>query len=255
VKLFYRKFGKGKPLIILHGLFGLSDNWVTIGKKLSENYGVILVDLRNHGHSPHSALFTYQAMSDDLLELYEELNISDATIIGHSMGGKVAMQFTLENPAKVEKLVVVDIAPKSNSIKHFGIIQVMQQVDFNKLKTRTEVEQYLEQTVKQAQIRQLLQKNLHWVDKTHLGWKLSVVDINNNIEEVFKGISGDIPFTKPTLFIKGALSDYIKDEDLGQIKLLFPGFILNTIENAGHWVHADNPVAFLKVLNSFLLQA
>jgi len=252
VKLFYRILGKGEPLIILHGLFGLSDNWFTLGKSLSESYEVILVDLRNHGQSPHSSQFTYHSMCDDLLDLYEELHINKAILIGHSMGGKVAMQFALDNPNFLDKLIVVDISPKQTPMKHLEIIKAMLDINFDKLKTRKEVEQQLELTIKNKQVLQLLTKNLYWVDQTRLAWKLNIEGINNNIDEIFKEITGNVPFIASTLFIKGALSDYIKEEDLVQIKILFPNFMLSTIENAGHWVHADNPIAFLNATNEFL---
>jgi len=252
VKLFHRILGKGKPLIILHGLFGLSDNWFTLGKSLSESYEVILVDLRNHGQSPHSSQFTYLSMCEDLLDLYEELHINKAILLGHSMGGKVAMQFALDNPNFIDKLIVVDISPKQTLIKHLEILEAMLDLNFDKLKTRKEVEQQLELTIKNKQVLQLLTKNLYWADQTRLAWKLNIEGINNNIDEVFKKITSNIPFTKPTLFIKGALSDYIKEEDLVLIKSLFPNFMLSTIENAGHWVHADKPAVFLKTVNEFL---
>lgn len=255
MKLFYRKIGKGKPFIILHGLFGLSDNWFTLGKSLSEKYEVILVDLRNHGQSPHSSHFTYNAMCQDLLDLYEELNISEAIMLGHSLGGKVAMQFALDNPEKVEKLIVVDISPKPTPLRHLDIINTMLDIDFEKLKTRSEVEQQLEKTIKSKQVRQLLMKNLYWADKTRLAWKLNIFAINDNLDEIFKEIISINPFNKPILVVKGALSDYITKEDLSQIKVLFPEFKISIIENAGHWVHSDNPSAFMEAVNLFLNSA
>jgi esterase len=252
VKLFYRKLGEGKPLIILHGLFGLSDNWVTLGRTLAEHYNVMLVDLRNHGQSPHSSQFSYDAMSGDLSELFEELNIPQAILIGHSLGGKLAMQFALDNPEKVEKLIIVDIAPKPTPLKHLEIIKAMLEADFDKLRSRKAVEDFLGETIKSRDVRQLLMKNLYWVDKTRLAWKLNIVAINENIDEIFKGISADIPFIKPVLFIKGSLSAYIQEDDLLLIKELFPAYKLEVIEAAGHWVHSDAPAAFLEKLNDFL---
>ncbi len=250
--LFFRKLGKGKPLIILHGLLGLSDNWLPLGKSLSENYEVILVDLRNHGQSPHSFNFSYTFMCLDLGDLYKRLDIKDAILLGHSMGGKVAMKFALDHPSLVEELIVVDISPGPSPTQYVDILKSMLNVDFSKYKSLKDVESCLEKTIEGKQLRQLVMKNIQRQDKTRLAWKSGIEEISANLSEIFIEIMGDTPFPKPTLFVKGSNSNYITESDLTIIKNSFPNYELNTIKDAGHWVQVDAPVAFLKVVNAFL---
>ena len=254
MELFYHNFGKGKNLIIIHGLFGISDNWVSIAKSLSANFNVYIPDLRNHGRSPHSQVFNYDAMTDDLLEFMDSHAISSAILIGHSMGGKLAMNFALEYPQMVEKLVVVDISPRNYPYRqqHLKILEAMESADFNLLISRNDVEEYLKRSIPDTKTRLFILKNLHRLEKGRLGWRLNTEAISNNLELIFEGISGQKVFDKPVLFVKGSLSDYILDDDIPLIKNYFPDANLIAIEGASHWVHSDKPEELCTALSVFL---
>jgi len=175
MKLFYRVQGKGQSIIIIHGIFGSSDNWLSITKKLSVNYQLYLIDLRNHGNSPQSDIFTYESMSDDLLELINDHSIKDPIIIGHSMGGKVAMHFSLHHPGKLKKLVVVDIAPKSYPVHHEKILEGLNAIPLSELKSRQEAESILANYVDEPDVRQFLLKNLSRNEQLQFQWKINLL--------------------------------------------------------------------------------
>ncbi len=254
MKLFYRQFGNGEPVIILHGLFGLSDNWVTHGKRLAEKLSVWLPDLRNHGQSPHSPTFNYHAMADDLREFIEDHQLENPIIIGHSMGGKVAMQFTLDNPDVVSKLIVVDISPVKYPDRdaHFTIISAMMSINFDGIHSRQEVDDLLKSRISEDSTRQFIMKSLYRKTKNTFDWRLNLSAINNNMDYIFSGIESNGIFDKPVLFIKGGLSDYIQDNHIPQIKQFFPNAKIITIEKAGHWVHADAPQEVCEIFSDFL---
>lgn len=254
MKLFHRHFGQGQPLIILHGVFGISDNWVTLGKRLAEKFSVYIPDLRNHGQSPHSPTFNYMAMADDLLEFIEDHNLTNPMIIGHSMGGKVAMTFALEHPEMVNKLVVVDISPRKYPGRnvHFDMISAMMSVNFEAVSTREEVEQLLLQSIPDKRIRLFVMKNLYRKTRHSLDWRLNLPSISANMDYVFDGIESSAKYTGPTLFIKGGNSDYIKDEDTALIHKNFPEASVQTIAGASHWVHADAPAELCRLFSMFL---
>ena len=251
MKLHYKELGNGKPLIILHGLFGMLDNWLTPAKTLAENFRVILVDQRNHGHSPHHSAFNYSDMSEDILELIHELDLDEVLVLGHSMGGKTAMKFAQHHPDYVEKLIVVDIGPKFYPIHHEVILKGLNALDFSVVKTRAEAEKILSEFVPNSSERQFLMKNLYWIEKNKLAWRFNLgaitEQINNVGEELFER-----RFEKPVLFIKGQLSNYIKPEDGEGTRLVFPHTEIVEIPNAGHWVHAEQPQLFLKTVEEFL---
>ncbi|MDP3463042.1 MAG: alpha/beta fold hydrolase [Bacteroidales bacterium] len=257
MELFFRRYGHegDQPLIIMHGLFGISDNWVTFGRRIAaEGFDVIIPDQRNHGLSPHSDSFNYLALTDDLLELIHELRLHEPIILGHSMGGKVAMRFALENPDMVYKLIVVDISMKAYGDRphHRNIIEAMQQVDLINTKSRQEVEQQLEKRVREPRIRQFLMKNLHWKDKNQLEWRINLEGIARNLGEMFDAIQTETHYDKPTLFIRGGQSDYILPADYPQIRQNFPKAEIITIEGASHWVHAESPEQFYLLCSGFL---
>src|ERR1035437_8623263 len=250
MKLFFTQFGEGKPFIILHGLFGLSDNWVSIAKVLAQNYRVIIPDLRNHGQSPHSPVFNYDAMTSDILEVMDELGLEQAVILGHSMGGKVAMQFALQNPELTERLIVVDMSMRRFDGRqlHSDIIQAMMSIDFNTIESRIDVNRQLATTIHDERVRLFILKNLYRKTRYQLDWRLNLSDINQNIDYIFDGISSNTQYNGPALFIKGEKSDYILDSDIPKILQCFPKAIFQTVSGAGHWVQADNPVGFLEKL-------
>jgi pimeloyl-ACP methyl ester carboxylesterase len=254
MKLFFRQFGSGRPVIILHGLFGQSDNWVTVGRRIADQFSVYIPDQRNHGQSPHAPLHTYPALSDDLLEFIEENQIEKPILIGHSMGGKVAMTFTLEHPEMVEKLVIIDISPRKYPERniHTHVITQMLSINLEKAGIRREVEKILEQKITDQRIRMFILKNLYYKLHGKLGWRLNLEAINHNLEQLFDSVNGNTAYPGPTLFIKGGRSDYILEEDSPQILKLFPQTIVKTIPGASHWVHADAPGELCFLLSSFL---
>lgn len=253
MKLHFREMGAGSPLIILHGLFGLSDNWQTLAKYLSQHYRVFLLDLRNHGRSPHSPDLNYPLMAEDLYTFMQDLQITEAAIMGHSMGGKVAMEFALTYPTMVTKLIVVDIAPKAYPVHHQDIIQALNAVDVSAVKTRGEVDEALAQYITEEDVRLFLAKNLYRTDDNSFAWRMNLAAIEANIEEVGKETQSEVPFPKPVLFIKGARSGYIKPQyDTEPIQKLFPAAQIKTVENAGHWVHAQAPQEVFSLVVAFL---
>lgn len=254
MKLFFRHFGDGPPLIILHGLFGLSDNWVTHGKRLAENFSVFLPDLRNHGQSPHSPTFNYHAMADDLHEFILDHQIDNPVIIGHSMGGKVAMQFALEYPDIPQKLILVDISPVKYPDRdaHFDIISAMMSINFEAVHSREEVDTLLSQQIRDRGTRLFIMKNLHRKTRNSYDWRLDLNAISGNMDHVFAGIESTGKYTKPVLFIKGGLSNYISDDHMPVITNLFPNSKIVTVEEAGHWLHVDAPEEICRIFSSFL---
>jgi esterase len=256
MKLFFRTYGEEDPaVIILHGLFGISDNWVTFGKKLADRgFKVYIPDLRNHGQSPHSSTFNYLALTDDLYDFIDEHEIQDPIIIGHSMGGKTTSRFALENQEIVKKVIVVDISLRAYASRsnHAKIIDGMRRIDFDMAKSRKQVDMLLSERIPDLRIRQFILKNLYWKDKDRLDWRINFEAICDNLEDMFDGIDTIDRFNKPALFIKGGLSDYILPEDFPTIKYNFPQSKIITIENTSHWVHAEAPEEFAKLVFDFL---
>ena len=240
-------------MMILHGLFGFSDNWQTHAKKLAEYYRVILVDLRNHGRSDWSDEFSYEIMADDVLELCADLNLKDLILIGHSMGGKVAMHVAAKNEDILEKLVIVDMGIKGYPMHHDHILEGIHAVKLDNVVARREAEAQMDAHIESNGIKQFLLKNLYWKEKGHLAWRMNVEVLEQEIPEILKSFEADEIFT-PTLFLRGAMSNYVLDEDMDSIEHQFPDMELETIENAGHWVHAEAPNEFLDVLLGFCLR-
>lgn len=255
MKLFFRRFGLGFPVIILHGLFGLSDNWVTLGRRLGIHFEVIIPDLRNHGQSPHDPVFNYPAMAGDIKELMKDLGLSEIMLLGHSLGGKIAMTVALLDPASVKKLVVVDIPVnlKPPDREHKQLIDAMLSVDFTMTRSRSDVNKQLSEKIPSLKLRQFLLKNVYWRDQEHLDWRLNLSIINQNLQKIFKGVELPGEYAGPVLFVKGGRSDYILEEDIPVMQKKFPRSIVKTIAEASHWIHADAPEEFYKMVSSFLL--
>lgn len=253
MKLFYKKYGEqGPPIFILHGVFGMLDNWHNIARKLSEKYTVYTVDQRNHGKSPHSPSMTYPEMADDLAELMDDLNIPDAHILGHSMGGKVAMTFAEMHPDKVRSLIVADIAPKAYPAGHIQLMNALDKLDYSAIEKRSDADKQLSQYIPNHGIRLFLLKNLQ-VDKDgEYSLKMNLPAIRANYEKIIGKVEMSWPFSGPCLFMKGANSGYITDEDEEEITSLFPNAEFVTISNSGHWLHAENPKEFVQALEDFL---
>jgi len=253
MELFAREFGQGNPVIILHGLFGFSDNWQSIAKGLAEEHLVITPDLRNHGRSPHAPTHTYEDMAHDLHDFMQSRWMFSADIVGHSMGGKVAMQLALHYPDMVNRLVVVDMEPGQADDNHTPMFQALMALDLPNIKTRAEIEDFLAPRIPDYGTRQFLLKNITRTEDGSFEWKMNLPVLWASFQDILAPVTGD-PFTKPTLFIRGSKSDYIKDEDIPGIRQLFPQYELITIQNAGHWVHADQPVELLRLLKQFLAE-
>ncbi len=267
ITLNYKDFGQGEPVLILHGLFGTLDNWQTVAKELSAHFSVFIVDLRNHGRSPHTGgVFDYDVMAEDIAQFMQQNWIYQARVIGHSMGGKVAMQLALSYPDLVKKLVVVDIAPKAYRNGHDDVFAALFGLDLRTLKDRKEAEQFLMQKLNNdVGTVQFLLKNLSrkpLIDTPERGddknvkggsfeWKMNLQAIFDNYPYILKNVVGD-SFPKETLFIRGGQSRYIKDADTEAIHALFPKAVVEIIEGAGHWVHADKPKELYESLMRFL---
>ncbi len=252
MELNYKEFGQGEPIIILHGLFGTLDNWQTIAKQLATDNTVYIIDQRNHGKSPHADEFDYPTLADDLKTFMESKWIYKATIIGHSMGGKTAMQFALNYPDMVNKLVIVDIAPVNYVGGHETIFKAMLGLDLETLNSRNEINEQLKLDIKEDGVRLFLMKNLTRNKSGKFEWKMNLPVLHKNYAKILSAIESDEVFDSETLFIRGENSQYIKDEMVLDIQDYFPMMQLETIKNAGHWIHAENPKDFLIKLRLFL---
>lgn len=245
--------GSGKPFVILHGFLGMSDNWKTLGTQYSENgFEVHMLDLRNHGRSIQSDEFNYQLMVNDVVEYCEEKNLSSIYLLGHSMGGKVAMFTATQFPDLVEKLIVADIGVKYYKPHHDEILNGLSAVDFSKKPSRSDVEEILTPFIPDFGTRQFLMKSLYWKEKDQLAFRFNLNAFVANKDVIGDALSEDAVFTKPTLFLKGANSNYILDADLEEIKHHFPKAELEIISNAGHWLHAENAKDFYDKTMQFL---
>jgi esterase len=247
--------GTGKPLIIIHGFLGMSDNWKTLGTQYSEaGFQVHILDLRNHGRSFHSEEFSYEIMAQDVLDYCIFNQLDKVSILGHSMGGKVAMLFAAKYPERIEKLIVADIGPKYYPPHHQTILAALKAVDFSQKPSRADVDVVLSQFEIDFGTRQFLLKNLYWQEIGQLAFRFNLKVLDSKIIEIGKALPKDLIFIKDTFFIKGGLSDYILDADIEAIKTQFPKAIFDTIPNAGHWLHAENQALFYKKTLNFLQQ-
>lgn len=251
MKLFFRQQGQGKPLIILHGLLGSSDNWHSLGKLFAETYSVYLLDQRNHGQSPHSDEFNYKALTEDLEEFVKEQKIEQADIIGHSMGGKTAMNFAVKNPKAVDKLIVVDIVPKKYVVRHDRLIEGMKSIGLDNITARTEAEVALAGYEPDPAVRQFLLKNLARDANGKFMWKVNLAAIDKHLQETGDGMVYKGTFNGPTLFINGRKSDYYAEGDDQAIRKIFPAAQFVTLDT-GHWVQAEKPQEFSQAVLQFL---
>lgn len=251
--IFSRIEGQGKPLLIIHGFLGMSDNWKSFAALyVAEGFQVHLLDLRNHGKSFHSEDFSYDIMSQDVFEYCKENNLEKVSIIGHSMGGKVAMLFATTYPKMVDKLIVADIGPKYYAPHHQDILAGLNAVDFSLKPSRTEVEETLYPYIPDFGTRQFLMKNLYWKEPGQLDFRFNLKVFNEKIEVIGTELPKQNKFDNPTLFIRGGNSNYILDADLPQIQEHFQNYHLITIPNVGHWLHAENPKLFFEETARFL---
>ncbi len=263
MQLNFKKFGEGFPLVILHGLLGSSDNWQTIAKNLSavslptgnRQLSAFIIDQRNHGRSPHSPDFSYELLSGDLLHFLDQQNISKAHLLGHSMGGKAVMQFALQHPQRVEKLIVVDVAPVPYEDGHREVFKALFAVDLKHAASREEVQSVLREHLSGDETTvQFLLKSLQRNDASEPGfrWKFNVESLYKNYSNISAGITSSKSFTGEALFIKGEKSNYINPENYFFIEKYFPNHQLTEIKGAGHWVHADKPKEFMEEVMNFI---
>lgn len=250
MELFYRKSGQGEPLIILHGLFGSSDNWYSLAKTFSAHFTVYLVDQRNHGQSPHDAAFNYEVMTKDFEEFVEKHQLERAVIIGHSMGGKVAMNYAVKNSSRVSRLIVVDIVPKHYPVHHDSVLDGLQAVDIGNIQSRGQAEEQMAKHIPDADVRQFLLKSL-----TRKGdgfeWRINIPAIDENIESIGAGLVFEGTYNGPSLFVMGARSNYFAPGDEKKIQSIFPAAQLVTLDTS-HWVHAEKPAEFADTVLKFL---
>jgi len=249
----YETYGDGPPLVILHGLFGSLENWRTVAKQLAADFRVYLLDLRNHGRSPHSDVFDYPAMAGDVKEFLQQHDLRSVFLMGHSMGGKVAMQCAVTWPQLVQKLVVVDMAPKPYNPQHREILDALLSLHLERYTERRAVDVALSDAIPDTGIRLFLLKNLVTNEAGRFTWRINLEAISRNYDELVQGIDTGSAFDGPTLFIKGENSNYVRPEDATLIRRLFPAARLLTVPAAGHWVHADNPGFFVHSVVSFLI--
>ena len=254
MKLNFKEYGNGKPLVILHGLFGSLDNWFSLAKAFSDKHHVYLVDQRNHGQSPHTETHTYEEMADDLLGFFEEHGLEDAILIGHSMGGKSAMTFAAEHSNLLEKLVVVDMGVKQYPVHHDLIIRAMQALDLHNISSRSEAEEELQHLLDEEESTiQFLLKNIYRQKQedgsTNYAWRFNLDVLAEDIEEmglpVLKGSNTE------ALFLYGTQSKYVLESDKPEILSLFPNATFKSL-NTGHWVHAQDPEGFVAAVKAFI---
>ena len=265
VTLHFRKSGHGAPFVILHGLYGASDNWISISRKLEGRFTVYIPDLRNHGHSPHSTTHTYQDMVDDLFKFFTDHRITQAIVLGHSMGGKLAMMFAAEYPELVTNLIIADIAPKNyNSVdkpfktvlQHEIILGLMEDLNLVNVSSRKEIDHFLAEKLKDSSLRQFLIKNIHRNREEYFEWKINVPVLKHALLAITSDVSSEWfadrqPILNyPVTFIRGLNSDYISDDDLPVIKAIYPEARVIGIPDAGHWLHAEQPEKFVEAVLS-----
>jgi pimeloyl-ACP methyl ester carboxylesterase len=245
-------FGEGKPLLILHGYFGMSDNWKSLGIKFAEAYQVHLIDQRNHGRSFHADTFNYEVLVEDLYHYIQYHNLEKCYLIGHSMGGKTAMLFAVTYPELIDKLIIVDISPRAYKPHHNEILAGLNSINFSIQNTRKLVDEKLSTFIPELGVRQFLLKNVYWVNKGQLGFRFNLTSLTINNPEVGAGLPSYTVFKNETLFLKGEYSDYILVEEAPIIKAHFPNSTIQEIPKAGHWLHAENPKYFYKTVVDFL---
>lgn len=253
MQLNYKVFGQGDPLIILHGLLGSLDNWQTLAKQYAEHFTVFIIDLRNHGKSPHSSEFSYDLMVQDILEFCNTHFIYHTHLLGHSMGGKVAMQFALTHSDYLEKLIIADIAPVRYKPGHNEIFDALRRVDLSRVEQRNEVDDILAQSIPQFSIRQFLMKGLTRGEDNNFVWKFNLDALWNHYDNILGTIETEEHFDGESLFIYGDQSNYVQPPYYPIIDKYFTNNRKEVIHGAGHWLHAEKPKEFFDKTLSFLL--
>lgn len=252
IELNYKVYGQGEALIILHGLFGSLDNWVSHARSLAEDYSVYLLDQRNHGKSPHENDWNYPVMAEDLFEFMNQQGIYRAHLLGHSMGGKTVMEFARHYPEMIDKLIVADMTPKQYAPHHTEILETLISLDLSKLESRRDAKVKLEERIQDPSVIQFLLKSLGRDEEKSFRWKFNLQVIYDNYERVLDEIKFEDEVDLPTLFIHGGESPYLQEEDKSPIQEIFPEATFYKLEGAGHWVHAEKPAEFLTQIQKYL---
>jgi pimeloyl-ACP methyl ester carboxylesterase len=250
--LYFRESGQGRAVILLHGLLGASDNWHYVALGLARDFHVFALDQRNHGQSPHRAEMNYPLLAEDVNQFMAAQGLAAARVIGHSMGGKTAMQLALQFPARVEKLVVADMAPRAYPHAHDAIFAALLALDLPSFPTRQQIEDVLAPEIPNLVLRRFLLKNLGRDEAGRFFWKINLRGLAENNSHLCAPLAAAAPFPKPALFLRGDQSDYLGPADEPRIRELFPQAEIQTIAGAGHWIHADQPAEFLRRVRAFL---
>lgn len=253
MSLAYRKFGSGEPLVILHGLFGSSINWNSIGKEFSNYFTVYLIDQRNHGKSFHSNVFDYDALSKDLLGFIIEHQIDKINLLGHSMGGKVALRFSADHPEKLINLIIVDIGLRKFEFKDCALLDAMCKLNLKLMQARSEIDNFLSDSIPHLSLRQFIMQNIQRTKSGDFAWRINLSVLVKEIHQIGAEIKMNKVYDKPCLFITGENSDYVLDANKLEISKWFSKVKYHKIKDAGHWVHFDNPLAFVESVKRFLV--
>lgn len=251
--LFYKQYGdSGEPVFILHGIFGMLDNWHNIAKALSSRYRVYTIDARNHGQSPHSPEMSYALMADDVVNLADKLGLETFILMGHSMGGKTAMLTATLYPERISRLIVVDIAPKAYKPGHTQYFRAFEEIDWSSMNNRKDIDEALSRYESDMGVRLFLAKNIDRADTGGFRVKANIAALKNAYSEII----GEFPlhgvYRQATLFVLGGASHYLIESDKPVVLKHFPMSNFISIPEAGHWVHADKPAEFLDVITDFL---
>lgn len=248
MQLHYQTLGQGQPLVFLHGLFGSGDNWSAIARYFSQHYQVISVDLRNHGRSPHSDTQTYPEMAGDLLDTLNALDADQIHLLGHSLGGKVAMQFASQYPQRVNQLIVVDMGIRAYADAHTQLIAAMQAADLSQVQSRGEADKALAAAIPNLAVRQFLLTNLVKTEG-QWQWRINLPALQANYAHFQAALPAH--YEKPCLFIRGERSDYVRESDIAGIRQQFPLAEFASLPT-DHWVHAEQPQLFIQTIENYL---
>jgi len=252
MQLHFQELGGGPPLVVLHGMFGSAENWRPVAARLADRFHVFAVDQRNHGQSPHDPDMSYALMAADLNEFMAAHGLTRAHVMGHSMGGKTAMQFALNFPGRVEKLIVADMAPRLYAREYDSVMAALRALDLPALATRQQAEDALAPAIPNLGLRRFLLKNLGRDAQGGLVWKINLAGIADNYGNLVQPLSAPAPFAGPVLFLRGGESNYVRAEDEPRICELFPAAEISTLAGAGHWLHAEQPDEFARRVAAFL---
>lgn len=247
----HRVQGEGAPLIILHGLFGSMSNWRSLATIFSRQFQVITIDLPNHGHSPPKTIFDYPSLAKDLIDFMDDQGIDTAALLGHSLGGKIAMQCALDFPKRITHLLVADIAPRAYAPEHLLIFKALSDLNISAYKNRLEIDEALSSQIPNPETRQFLLMNLE-KNKEGYSWRINLNNLEQNYQNICAEVVGKSVYLRPSLFIKGEASSYIRGDDEIGIKKWFPKAEIVSIPKSGHWLQAEAPEVFATIVFTFL---